>query len=83
MSASTPSMRRVNASGLNDPLGLMRAYRDFHKASPADEELLAGRELGDHDREGVQLLARDVEGRAVAFATCTGAGPRPARAASE
>jgi GNAT superfamily N-acetyltransferase len=38
---------------------------------PSDEDLLALARalLGDHDREGVQLLARDVEGRAVAFAT--------------
>ena len=71
MSATTHTTRRVNASDPNQLLGLMRTYCDFYKVSPADEDLLAlARALiGDHDREGVQLLALDVEGRAVALAT--------------
>lgn len=71
MRASTHTIQRVNASDLNDLLRLMRGYCDFYKASPSDEDLLALARalLGDHAREGVQLLARDVEGRAVAFAT--------------
>jgi GNAT superfamily N-acetyltransferase len=71
MSAGTYAIRRVNASDLSDLRGLMRAYCDFYKASPADEDLLALARalLDDPDREGVQLLVRDADGRAVGFAT--------------
>lgn len=71
MSANTQTIRRVNASDLNDLLGLMRGYCDFYKASPADVDLiaLARALLGDPGREGVQLIARDADSRAVGFAT--------------
>jgi len=41
MSANTNMIRRVSASDLTDLLRLMRAYCDFYKASPPDEDLLA------------------------------------------
>jgi GNAT superfamily N-acetyltransferase len=71
MSAGTRAIRPVNASDLNDLHELMRAYCDFYEASPASEDLLALAQtmLDDPHREGVQLLARDADGRAVAFAT--------------
>ena len=56
---------------LGDLLPLVRAYCDFYAVSPSDEELLTlSRALiADPEREGVQLLARDAEARAVGFAT--------------
>jgi GNAT superfamily N-acetyltransferase len=71
MRSSTHTIRRVNASDFDDLLGLMRAYCDFYKVSPADEDLLAlARALvDDPDREGVQLIACDAGGRVVGFAT--------------
>jgi GNAT superfamily N-acetyltransferase len=62
---------RVNPSDLDALRGLMRAYCDFYKVSPTDEDLLALARalLDDPEREGVQLLARDADGRAVGFAT--------------
>jgi GNAT superfamily N-acetyltransferase len=49
----------------------MRGYCDFYEVSPSDEELLAfSRELlATPELDGVQLLARDDEGRAIGFAT--------------
>ena len=49
----------------------MRGYCEFYEVAPSDDALLAlSRALiGDPDGEGVQLLARDWRGRAVAFAT--------------
>lgn len=68
---SVHSIKRVAAGDLGDLLRLMRAYCDFYLASPSDEELLAlARALiDDPDREGLQLLGRDAEGRAGGFAT--------------
>jgi len=62
---------RVGEAELDDLLPLVRAYCDFYAVSPSDEELLTlSRALiADPEREGVQLLARDAEGRAVGFAT--------------
>jgi len=62
---------RVGEAELGDLLPLVRAYCDFYAVSPSDEELLTlSRALiADPEREGVQLLARDAEGRAVGFAT--------------
>ncbi len=62
---------RVTDADLEALLPLMRAYCDFYEASPSDESLLAlSRALVAYpEREGVQLLARDDEGRAVGFAT--------------
>jgi GNAT superfamily N-acetyltransferase len=62
---------RVGEPDLVELLPLMRAYCDFYEVSPSDEALLAlSRALiADPQREGVQLLAHDDDGRAVGFAT--------------
>jgi GNAT superfamily N-acetyltransferase len=64
-------IERVGEAELGDLLPLVRAYCDFYAVSPSDEELLTlSRALiADPEREGVQLLARDAEARAVGFAT--------------
>ncbi len=56
---------------LPELLALMRAYCDFYEVAPSDAALLAlSRTLiADPEHEGVQLLARDDDGRAVGFAT--------------
>ena len=68
---TSPSIARVGPSDLDDLLPLMRGYCDFYKVSPSDEDLLAlSRALiDDPEREGVQLIARDAEGRPMGFAT--------------
>ena len=65
------SIERVRESDLEDLLGLMRAYCDFYEVSPSDADLLAlARALiRNPEHEGVQLLARDADGRAAGFAT--------------
>ena len=52
-------------------LPLMRAYCDFYEVAPPDEALLAMSRalIADPEREGVQLIARDPQGRAIGFAT--------------
>src|SRR3954464_2717612 len=62
---------RVGEADLPDLLTLVRGYADFYAASPSDEQLLAlSRTLiADPEREGVQLIARDADRRAVGFAT--------------
>jgi GNAT superfamily N-acetyltransferase len=52
-------------------LPLVRAYCDFYDVSPSDESLRALSEalVADPQREGMQLLARDADGRAIGFAT--------------
>ena len=71
MAAGTTSVRRVEATDLDDLLPLMRGYCDFYEVSPPDADLLAlARTLiEDPEPEGVQLIARDPSGRAVGFAT--------------
>ncbi len=61
----------VTPADLPDLLPLLRAYCDFYATSPSDESLLAlSRALiEDPALEGVQLLARDGDGRALGFAT--------------
>ena len=61
----------VTESDLDDLLPLMRGYCDFYEVDPADEALLAMSRalIADPEREGLQLIARDDEGRAVGFAT--------------
>jgi ribosomal protein S18 acetylase RimI-like enzyme len=56
---------------LEDLLPLMRAYCEFYEVAPSDEALLALSRalLADPEREGIQLLARDLRGHAVGFAT--------------
>jgi GNAT superfamily N-acetyltransferase len=61
----------VAAPDLPELLPMLRGYCDFYREAPSDEELLAVcRALaGDPEREGLQLLARAEDGRAVGFAT--------------
>jgi GNAT superfamily N-acetyltransferase len=61
----------VTESDLPELLPLMRAYCDFYEVAPSDDALLAmSRELiADPAKEGLQLIARDGDGRAVGFAT--------------
>ena len=49
----------------------MRGYCDFYEISPSDERLLrlSRMLLENPEHDGVQLIARDAEGRAVGFAT--------------
>ena len=68
---STHSIRRVRPADLIDLLPLLRAYCDFYAVSPTDEALLSLTHalIADPECEGVQLLAREPDGRAVGFAT--------------
>jgi len=62
----------VREHDLSDLLPLMRGYCDFYEVAPSDEGLLglARALLDDPLREGVQLIARDLDsGAAVGFAT--------------
>jgi ribosomal protein S18 acetylase RimI-like enzyme len=61
----------VTEADLPDLLPLMRAYCDFYRVAPSDDDLLAMSRalIADHEHEGVQLLARDSSGAAVGFAT--------------
>lgn len=49
----------------------MRAYCDFYEVDPSDEDLLAMSRalIEDPEREGLQLIARDEDGRPTGFAT--------------
>ena len=62
---------RVTENDLPELLTLMRGYCDFYGATPLDEALLALSQalLASPDCHGVQLIARDGEGRAIGFAT--------------
>ena len=64
-------IERVREANLPELLPLLRAYCDFYEATPLDDALLvlARALIADPEREGVQLLARDGDGRAVGFAT--------------
>jgi len=61
----------VGEGDLPDLLTLMRGYCDFYEVAPPDAGLLAlARALiADPEREGLQLIARDEDERAVGFAT--------------
>jgi GNAT superfamily N-acetyltransferase len=61
----------VREEDLDDLLPLMRAYCEFYEVAPSDETLLAMSRalIADPQREGIQLVARDWDGAAVAFAT--------------
>ena len=65
------TIERVHERDLDELLPLMRGYCDFYEVSPSDEALLTLSRalLADPQREGVQLIARDDDGRAVGFAT--------------
>ncbi len=64
-------LKRAEAADVDELLPLMRAYCEFYEVSPPDADLLAlARALiDDPEREGVQLIARDTDGKAVGFAT--------------
>ena len=49
----------------------MRGYCDFYEVSPSDDALLAMSRalIADPECEGLQLIGRDEDGRAVGFAT--------------
>jgi GNAT superfamily N-acetyltransferase len=61
----------VREEDLDDLLPLMTAYCAFYEVTPGDGALLAMSRalIADHEREGIQLIARDPDGVAVAFAT--------------
>ncbi|HEX6582642.1 MAG TPA: GNAT family N-acetyltransferase [Thermoleophilaceae bacterium] len=61
----------VTEADLADLLPLMRGYCEFYEVSPSDEALLAMSRtlIADPELEGLQLIARDDDGRAVGFAT--------------
>ena len=62
---------RVGEEDLEELLPLLRAYCDFYEVSPSDEALLAVSRalIADPEHEGLQLIARGPDGRAVGFAT--------------
>ena len=66
-----PMIRQVVEADLEDLLPLMRAYCDFYEVDPGDDALLAlSRALiADPEHEGLQLIARADDGRALGFAT--------------
>jgi GNAT superfamily N-acetyltransferase len=61
----------VGEADLGELLPLLRAYADFYEVSPSDDALLelSRALIADPEREGMQFLARDGEGRAIGFAT--------------
>ena len=61
----------VTEADLDELLPLMRAYCDFYEVGPSDEALtdMALSLMDDPDLEGIQLIARDDDGRALGFAT--------------
>jgi GNAT superfamily N-acetyltransferase len=64
-------IERVNEDDLPELLPLMRGYCDFYGVAPSDEDLLALSRalLASPECHGVQLIARDDDGRATGFAT--------------
>jgi GNAT superfamily N-acetyltransferase len=62
---------RVTPADLPELLGLMRAYCEFYEVQPSDSALLTlSRALvANPELEGMQLIARDEDARAVGFAT--------------
>ncbi|HEV7847401.1 MAG TPA: GNAT family N-acetyltransferase [Thermoleophilaceae bacterium] len=62
---------QVTEADLPELLPLMRGYCDFYEVDPSDDALLEMSRtlIGDPEREGVQLIARDADGGAVGFAT--------------
>jgi GNAT superfamily N-acetyltransferase len=62
---------RVTEDDLPELLPLMRGYCEFYEVAPSDESLLALSRalLASPHCHGVQVIARDGEGRAIGFAT--------------
>jgi GNAT superfamily N-acetyltransferase len=61
----------VGEDDLADLLPLLRGYCDFYEVAPSDETLLAMCRtlIADPECEGIQLIARAADGRALGFAT--------------
>ena len=61
----------VGEADLEDLLPLLRGYCEFYEVSPSDEALLAVSRalIADPEREGLQLIGRGPDGKAVGFAT--------------
>lgn len=61
----------VGEADLEELLPLMRGYCDFYEVEPTDEGLLAMSRalIADPEREGLQLIGRGEDGRALGFAT--------------
>jgi GNAT superfamily N-acetyltransferase len=70
-SSAGHSIRTVAEADLADLVPLMRAYCEFYRVAPSDQALLGLSRalLGDPEREGLQLIARDADGSAIGFAT--------------
>jgi GNAT superfamily N-acetyltransferase len=68
---SAARISRVGSHDLDELLPLVRAYCDFYKASPSDEDLirLSRALIDDPECEGLQLIARGPGGAAIGFAT--------------
>jgi GNAT superfamily N-acetyltransferase len=64
----------VTEADLPELLPLMRGYSEFYEVDPPDDALLAMSRalIADPELEGIQLLARDGEGKAIGFATIFG-----------
>ena len=71
MTQEGTTIRRADKEDLPDLLPLMRAYCDFYRVAPSDADLLAlSRALiSDPEHEGLQLIARDGDGRPLGFTT--------------
>jgi len=70
MASVEVTISKVSQLDLSELLPLMRAYCDFYEVEPRDDRLVAmSRSLIDDPSEGVQLLARAEDGKAVGFAT--------------
>ncbi len=64
------TIAKVSQLDLSELLPLMRAYCDFYGVDPRDDRLVSlSRSLIDDPGEGVQLIARQEDGKAVGFAT--------------
>jgi GNAT superfamily N-acetyltransferase len=65
------TFQTVGEDDLEELLPLMRGYCEFYGVAPPDEGLLAMARtlIADPEHEGVQVIARDRQGRAVGFAT--------------
>jgi ribosomal protein S18 acetylase RimI-like enzyme len=61
----------VSEADLEDLLPLLRGYCDFYEVAPSDDALLAVSRalIADPEREGLQLIGREPDGKAVGFAT--------------
>ena len=61
----------VTEADLPELLPLMRGYSEFYEVDPPDDALLAMSRalIADPQLEGLQLIARDGDGKAIGFAT--------------